>query len=85
MVSVMQTVFWGVTPCTFKVGTRVSEEHGASLFNVEVWISFVRWELTIKHYLQIILCIYRAMSTTVVSLLQLLAQFVPCQLGRKFQ
>ena len=42
MVSVMQTVFWGVTPCTLKVGTGVSEEHGASLFSVEVWMSFVR-------------------------------------------
>ena len=41
MVSVMQTVFWGVTPCTLKVGTGVSEEHGADLFSVEEWVSFV--------------------------------------------
>jgi len=41
MVSVIQTVFWDVTPCTLKVGTRVSEERGASLFSVEVWVSFV--------------------------------------------
>jgi hypothetical protein len=41
MVSVIQTVFWGVTPCTLQVGTGVSEEHGASIFSVEVWVSFV--------------------------------------------
>jgi hypothetical protein len=39
--SAMQTVFWGVTPCNLKVGTGVSEEHGATLFSVEVWVSFV--------------------------------------------
>jgi len=41
MGSVIQTVLWGVTPCTLKVGTRVSEEHGVSLFSIELWVSFV--------------------------------------------